>query len=268
MAKEEERKRKAAEREERKLAREEERKKKLAEREERMAAKKGNESAIIDETNVTRAEKSKTQIDREERNLAKDANIKKIVSERSGRELIEGEGISYLSHEGGYPSLIGIACPKCGSTDYEIEGTKGSKGNSLGVNLLFGAVGNMAASSSSKTNYTVKELSLKCNGCKHTFYSVPNTAPDDDLLDEPCSVTVKRLSKFYGSAIRHQIFLNGLKIGTIKNNEEITFETHTKTNVIFISDPHGVNVGAGKFEFTAENGDKKRIEYKGKIKMI
>ena len=207
--------------------------------------------------------------ERKEQELAKDTDIKRKVAERSGRELIEGEGISYLSHEdGGYPSLIGISCPRCGSTDFKIAGTKGSSGKSLGVNLMFGAVGNMVASSASKSDFSVKELSFKCDGCNKTFYSVPNSAPDDDILDEPCTINVKRLSRFYGAAVRQQIFLNGLKVGTIKNGEEITFETHTKTNVICIADHHGVAIKGTNFKFEAENGGSKSFEYKGKIKML
>ena len=266
LAREEEKRRKLAEREQKRLAREEEKRRKLAEREQKRLAReeeKRPKSAEKELKRLAREEEKRKKItERNEKKIAEDNEIKRKVAEISGRKLIESEGISYLSLDDGYPSFIGVNCPKCGSTNFKIEKTEELCDKGIIVNYALGAVGKNVASTASETNYDVKEISLKCNDCRKIFYSLPNNAPDEDILDEPCTVTVKRISRIIGAAVIHQIFLNGLKIGTVKNDEEITFNTYTKTNVLFISDYHGVRVG--QFEFTAENGGSKRIEYKRK----
>nr|WP_295000694.1 hypothetical protein [uncultured Methanobrevibacter sp.] len=39
---------------------------------------------------------------------------------------------------------------------------------------------------------------------------------EDQLLEKPCKITFKRLSSLIGAAIRYQVFLKGLKFGTVK----------------------------------------------------
>ena len=70
------------------------------------------------------------------------------------------------------PTFVGISCPECGSKNYKILGT-GSLGSSVGKQLLFGGVGNMAASSASKNDFELKPVKFQCNDCKKKFESKP-----------------------------------------------------------------------------------------------
>lgn len=162
------------------------------------------------------------------------------------------------------PTFVGIACPKCGSTNFEIKGT-GSAAASVGKQLLFGGIGNMVSSSKTKDDFELKPVKCKCKDCKENFESLPNEASEDEILEKPCKITFKRLSSFVGGALRQQVFLNGLKVGTVKNGSEITFETNTKTNVLFVTDVHGVAF-KDRYDFIAENGGEEHVKFKKKFK--
>lgn len=162
------------------------------------------------------------------------------------------------------PTLVGIVCPECGSDNYQIQGT-GSVGASIGKQLLFGGVGNMVASSRSKDDFELKNVKCRCKDCKKKFEVLPNDASKDELLEKPCTITLKRLSGIWGAAVRQQVYLNGVKVGTVKNGSEITFQTNTKTNAIFVTDHHGVAFN-DLYEFTAESGGEEYIKFKKKFK--
>ena len=161
------------------------------------------------------------------------------------------------------PTLVGIKCPNCGSENYRIEGT-GSAGASVGKQLLFGAVGNIVSSSRSKDDFELKPVKYRCLDCKNKYETIPNEASDDEILKKPCTITFERLSSFIGGAVRQQVFLNGIKMGTIKNGSKITFETNTRTNVIFVTDHHGVAFKE-HYTFTAKDGGEEYIKFKKKF---
>ena len=162
------------------------------------------------------------------------------------------------------PTLEGVKCPKCGSKNYLIRGT-GSVAASAGKQLLFGGVGNMVASSRSKDNFEIKPVRFVCRDCKEKFEALAEDAGKDQLLEKPCKITFKRLSSLIGAAIRYQVFLNGVKVGTVKRGSEITFNTFTRSNVIFVTDPHGIAFN-DVYEFTAESGGEEHVKFKRKFK--
>lgn len=177
-----------------------------------------------------------------------------MASDKSNVETIEIQN----------PTLVGITCPKCGSTKYQIQGT-GSIGASVGKQLLFGGVGNMVSSSRSKNDFELKPVKFRCLDCKEKYESIPNDAGKEEILEKPCTITFKRLLSILGAVVRQQVFMNGLKVGTVKNGSEITFETNTKTNVLFVTDHHGIAF-SDKYEFTAESGGEEYVKFKRKFK--
>ena len=134
----------------------------------------------------------------------------------------------------------------------------------VSVNNYFGAVGNIVSSSRSKDNFEIKPVKYQCLDCKNKYEALPNEASSDDILKKPCTITFERLSSFIGVAVRQQVFLNGIKMGTIKNGSKLTFETNTRTNTIFVTDHHGVAF-KGHYTFTAEEGGEKYIKFKKKF---
>ena len=162
-----------------------------------------------------------------------------------------------------YPSVKKLSCPYCGKKEFKIIGTKGAVGSAIGGSM-FGAVGNMVASSASKKDFEIKPIRYQCLGCRKKFEAVPQAADEDELLASPCTVTLRRLSSFVGMAVSQQVFLNGVKIGNVKNNSEITFKTYTKHNVVFITDQYGVAF-PGSYTFTAADGGSENINFKRKF---
>ena len=200
------------------------------------------------------------QIERGKERAAKKEQAKmERYGERKGPYDGDEEKFSLNSEE--EATLIGITCPKCGSPEFKVRGLKGSSSKSIATSLLAGGIGHMVASSKSKTDYELKPIDFQCVECKKKYTTLPNIEPEEELLDEPCEITVKRPSSFVGAALKHQIFLNGVKMGVVSNGKEITFETKTKTNVVFITDPHG-SPFKNDYKFTAESGGRHRIEYK------
>ena len=160
------------------------------------------------------------------------------------------------------PTLVGIKCPNCGVKTIELLVL--AQQLPVSVNNYFGAVGNIVSSSRSKDNFEIKPVKYQCLDCKNKYEALPNEASSDDILKKPCTITFERLSSFIGGAVRQQVFLNGIKMGTIKNGSKLTFETNTRTNTIFVTDHHGVAF-KGHYTFTAEEGGEKYIKFKKKF---
>ena len=89
-------------------------------------------------------------------------------------------------------------------------------------------------------------------------------AADDELLSEPCVVEITRLSSFVGMAVSQQVYLNGVKVGNLKNGATLTFNTYTKENTVFVTDQYGVAF-KGDYKFTAVPGGKEEIKFNRKF---
>ena len=162
-----------------------------------------------------------------------------------------------------YPSVLGMKCPKCGATEFKILGTKGSLAKA-GVAVAFGAIANMALDSQSKGDFELKPVRYQCASCKHKFEAEPAVAPEEELLMEPCKVVFHRLKSAVGMAVTQQVYLNGVKIGNVKNGEDLAFQTFTKHNTVFATDQAGIAF-PGSFEFEAEPGGTVDIQFKRKF---
>lgn len=168
------------------------------------------------------------------------------------------------SAQPGVPSIEGLTCPKCQKADLKILGTKGSKGAAIGMGMALGAVGNLIANASNKNDFSLRPIQYKCKSCGNKFESLPLMAKPEELLDTPCTVTFHRLSRFVGMAVSQDVWLNGIKVGTVKNGKSITFETVTKHNTVFVTDQYGVAF-KGDRKFEAQSGGTEEIRFKGKF---
>lgn len=164
-----------------------------------------------------------------------------------------------------FPSTNEIVCPKCNKNDLKILGTKGSKGAAVGVGMAFGAVGNLVASSMSKNDFTLQPIKYKCNSCGNKFESLPFNAKQEEILDEPCTVNFTRLSSFAGMAVAQNVWLNGVKVGSVGNGKSITFQTFLRYNTVFVTDQYGVAF-KGDYKFEAQSGGTEDIRFKRKFK--
>ncbi|GHT10234.1 hypothetical protein FACS189426_10110 [Bacteroidia bacterium] len=137
-------------------------------------------------------------------------------------------------------SIWDLKCPDCGKNDLIIIGLKGAIGRSIVNVLFFGAIGNIIAGNNAAKNTQTKPVQYQCKSCKHKFYSEPLPASPEEILTEPCIINFKRLGNFVGAALPQFIYLNGTKIGAIKNGNAISFQTNVKHNTLFVMDIHGV----------------------------
>lgn len=162
------------------------------------------------------------------------------------------------------PSIHAMVCPKCQKGDLKILGTKGSKGAAIGMGLALGAVGNLIANASNKGDFSLRPIQYKCNSCGNKFESLPFVAKPEEILEKPCTVTFRRLSRFVGMAVSQDVWLNGVKVGSVKNGQSITFDTVTRHNTVFVTDQYGVAF-KGDRKFEAQSGGTEEIRFKGKF---
>ncbi len=165
--------------------------------------------------------------------------------------------------ENNYPSVKDMTCPQCGKNEFKILGTKGSLAKA-GVTVAFGAIANMALDSQSKKDFELKPVRYQCLTCKNKFEAEPLVAPEEELLEEPCKITLHRLKSPVGMAVTQQVYLNGVKIGNVKNGEDLTFQTFTKHNTVFVTDQAGIAF-PGSYTFIAEPGGTEDIQFKRKF---
>jgi Zn finger protein HypA/HybF involved in hydrogenase expression len=163
-----------------------------------------------------------------------------------------------------FPSLYRLACPKCGSGDLEIKGTEGSLAKAVGVFAAFGAVGNLVMSANAEKNLETKPIKYKCNSCSNKFTSMPLPAQPDEFLDAPCTISFERVSNFVGMAVAQIVYLNGIKIGPIKNGKTITFSTVVRYNTLFVTDAAGVAF-KGAYRFEAQPGGNVHVRFNRKF---
>lgn len=162
------------------------------------------------------------------------------------------------------PSLYRTVCPKCGQNDFKIIGTKGAKGKGIAMGMALGAVGNLIAASKNEKDMDLKPIQYQCNSCKKKFEAMPLKAEPDEILEQPCTITLKRHSSFVGMAVSQSVFLNGVKVGTVNNKQTITFQTYTKHNIVFVTDQYGIAF-KGHYAFVAQSGGTENIDFKRKF---
>ncbi len=162
------------------------------------------------------------------------------------------------------PSIYALTCPKCQSGDLQILGTKGSKGAAIGMTLALGAVGNMIANATNKEDFSLRPIQYKCRSCKNKFESLPYVAKPEEILSKPCTINFHRLSSFVGMAVSQDVWMNGIKVGSVGNKKTISFQTMIRHNTLFVTDQYGTAF-KGDYKFEAQEGGTIDVKYKRKF---
>lgn len=152
-----------------------------------------------------------------------------------------------------FPSIHAITCPKCHAGDLKIMGVKGAKGAVVGMALAFGAVGGLIANAASKDNMALYPTKYRCKSCGNKFESLPLVAQPEELLNAPCTIKLRRKSGFVGMAVSQDVWMNGVKVGTIGNGKTISFQSFTKHNTLFLIDQYGT-ASKNEYKFEAQAG--------------
>ena len=162
------------------------------------------------------------------------------------------------------PSLYRLRCPQCGAGSLRMLGKKGALGKSIAVGAAFGAVGNIVANAVSVSEYTYEPMNFKCETCGNKFEALPLTAQPDEILPVPCKIVFNRLSSFVGMAVSQFVWLNGVKIGPVKNGKTLEFPVYTRYNSIAVTDQYGVAFKTD-YKFEAQPGGCVWVKFKRKF---
>lgn len=161
-------------------------------------------------------------------------------------------------------TLKGMKCPKCGSEELVIKGKPGGMGKAFGGAMLGGAAANMIVSSKAAKNVQSGPVAFVCGKCKHKFESVPLLAPEEEVLNAPCTITFTRLGSMVGCAVVQMVYLNGINCGAVKNGNSITIETSNRYNTMYVTDQYGVAF-PGVYRFEAVPGGHVDVKFKRKF---
>ena len=162
------------------------------------------------------------------------------------------------------PTLHNLSCPYCNSADLKFLGIKGAAGKSVAIVAAFGALGSLVSSTTVSENEPTKPLFYKCNHCRKKFESYPISTPDEDVLGAPCKITFHRIKSIGGMGVPYIVYLNGMRVGPIKNGTAFQFNTHTKYNTLYVMNHHGLPF-PGEYTFQATSGGEVTVQFKNKF---
>ena len=142
---------------------------------------------------------------------------------------IDGVNLS----EGIFPSVYYLICPTCSGNNLIVLGEKGCAEKSEAAdNQSLEWLAN-AKNIEDSSSYP---LSYKCKRCKSVFNTPPQIALPDEIMTEPCTIRFTRIASSIGSAVSLYVYLNGIKVGIVKNNETIIFKTNLINNTVVVTD--------------------------------
>ena len=154
-------------------------------------------------------------------------------------------------------------CPQCGSSEWKVTGLPGAAGRAVLVGL-FGLIGNAIASSSLKNRKDDDPFICKCDSCGNKWEAIPVNAPEEERLESPCKINVTRPGGFVGAAVGQFAYLNGIRMGILKNGNTMTFETNVKHNLLYFTDLSGTVFKDYK-HFDAEAGGNRNFNFNRKF---
>jgi predicted nucleic-acid-binding Zn-ribbon protein len=131
-------------------------------------------------------------------------------------------------------------CPKCGSDDLRPRGISGSRGNA--GDSTFGIAGKFIGQMFDTAGYDPakhEEIEYSCNKCKNHFFVKRKADHSAKDFEEPFTITFYREKKFVGAVTPHIVFLNGDRIGDVKNGQSIQFSTYKIKNVLVVTSVSG-----------------------------
>jgi hypothetical protein len=162
--------------------------------------------------------------------------------------------------------LSALKCPQCDSKDYIPLGKKGAAGKALATQIFIGGVGNIISARSDAKSVSSEPLQYKCKKCKSKYLAEPSESTPEEHLSEPCRITLQRIANMVGAALPQVVYLNGIKVGTVKNGKAISFNTRVRENVVFVTVQGVAFPDACKF--TAEPGGSTVILFNRKVKQV
>jgi hypothetical protein len=159
-----------------------------------------------------------------------------------------------------------LKCPACTAVDFKTLGIKGFVGRQLAT-IVFGFLADIFFSIAEQAviprNTKDKAIIYKCLKCGNKWAAFPVETIDSDYLNSPCEIHFTRESSIVGWARSQFVYLNGKKIGPVKNRKRISFTTKRKHNLIFVTDHLGRAFDTRRFD--GESGGSKSFNFNRKF---
>ncbi len=153
----------------------------------------------------------------------------------------------------------GLTCPKCGAADVGVIGTEGSSARTL--DQLFGPFSQVFVPAAGDTG----RLQYRCHACHEKFLGGQPAPETADRLERACTIAFHRDSGFVGAMMPNVVYLNGERVGEVKNGKSIEFETRARSNVITVTDQNGVAF-KDTYAFDAVDGGAVEVHFNRKFK--
>jgi hypothetical protein len=163
----------------------------------------------------------------------------------------------------GHESFATQKCPQCDSADWMPLGTPGYITRSLWA-VFFGFIGALAANSSGKNRAETPAFICKCRSCRNKWEARPKEVPLEARLETPCRISMTRPGSFVGAAVAQFIYLNGKRVGILKNGGTIEFETAEPYNILFATDGSGTAFQNTRY-FEAPSGGELNFNFNRKF---
>jgi hypothetical protein len=156
-----------------------------------------------------------------------------------------------------------LKCPVCAAVDFKALGTKGFAGRQLAI-ILFGFPAGVIFSGVEKKTVRDKAVIYKCPACGNKWEALPVKAAESGCLETSCEIHVTRESGIIGRVMAWFVYLNGKKIGPVKNGGRIIFTTERKHNLVFVTDHSGRAFDTRCFDASA--GEKIELSFRRKFR--
>ena len=133
------------------------------------------------------------------------------------------------------------------------------------MGLIYGINGVLVNAKNVANQAEAAPLEYVCNDCKKYFLTGPLIAGPEEILQTPAVVNVERLRNMYGAAVSFFVYINGYKVGEVKNGGTITFQTPLRFNTLAITNSIGVAFKAGTTRFRAKSGETINLRFNKKF---
>jgi hypothetical protein len=97
-----------------------------------------------------------------------------------------------------------------------------------------------------------------------SFNHTIREAAEEEWLESPCEITISRPGGFVGALVGQYVFLNGIRIGVLKNGGSLSFQTNVTHNILYCTDLAGA-VFQDYRRFEAEPGGNESFSFNRKF---
>jgi len=150
-----------------------------------------------------------------------------------------------------------VACPKCGSEDHLIP-VRAAGSTARALEALAGPVLGAFV-----PHADTDRLEFRCTACHQEFVAEPPDSAESPELT--CTIQFHRDSSLAGAAVPQIVYLNGERVGEVKNGKTLEFVTTVRSNLVNVTD-NGGTAFKDSCRFEAVEGGVVEVHFNRKFK--